>query len=219
MSSVSVSILLSASDDMPKSRVLTLLLLLGALWTVTPSWKLHKSKWRVKGEIVDGAKARGTSGHSWFYEIPLHASYVPLRPTVAPLLQHEVFTAATHYPRMNIAADWMPLHELIEHKVTARKRPLIKNCEMEPLNASDETIPLFPNQLVKLGHHIKDKQLQRPKSGKMVHGGCYASASKSGMASFSVFQFTRGSRKVCSDQVIHMTFTTCHVTCDTAKMY
>lgn len=59
---------------------------------------------------------------------------------------------------------------------------------MEPLNASDETIPLFPNQLVKLGHHIKDKQLQRPKSGKMVHKGCYASAGQSGTASFSVFQ-------------------------------
>lgn len=69
----------------------------------------------------------------------------------------------------------MPLHELIEHRVTA-SADLDQNCGMEPLNASNETIPLFPNQLVKLGHQIKDKQLKRPKSDQIVHEEYYASA-------------------------------------------
>lgn len=47
----------------------------------------------------------------------------------------------------------MPLRELIEQKVTAGTGPL--KTEMEPLDASDETIPLFPNQLVKLGRQVK----------------------------------------------------------------
>lgn len=106
-----VSILLSASDDMSKSRVLRVDYFLEGH---------SKLKWGVMGEILAKAKVWGTSGHSWFYEIPLNASYIPLRPTVAPLLQHTVFTAATHYQRMNITSVWMPLHELIEQKVTSK---------------------------------------------------------------------------------------------------
>lgn len=59
---------------------------------------------------------------------------------------------------------------------------------MEPLNASNETVSFFPNQLVKLVHQIKDEQLQKPKSNKMLHEGCYACAGQSGTASFSVVQ-------------------------------
>ena len=54
---------------------------------------------------------------------------------------------------------------------------MINTVKWSPLNASDETIPFFPNQLVKLGHHIKDKQLRRPTSDKMVHKDSYASVS------------------------------------------
>lgn len=79
-----------------------------------------RPNWRVEGGIFNKAKVWGTSGHCWFYEIPLNAPYIPLWPTAAPLLQHKVFTAATHYQRMNITPVWMPLHELIEQKVTAR---------------------------------------------------------------------------------------------------
>lgn len=123
-----------------------------------------KSKWKTK------SKMWSRSGHSWVNKISLNVTHThtQLWASTAPLLLHKVFTAATHYQRTNLTPVWMPLHELIAHKVTAGTG-LDQNCEMEPLNASNETIPFFPNQLLKLGHQIKDKQLQRPNSDKIVH--------------------------------------------------
>lgn len=62
----------------------------------------------------------------------------------------------------------------------SKEMPLIKTVKWSLLNANDETIPFSLNQLVKLGHHIKEKQLQRPKSDKLVQGGSCASARQNG---------------------------------------
>lgn len=91
----------------------------------------------------------------------------------------------------------MPLHELIVQRVTAKTGLWSKQNEMELLNASDETIPLFPNQLAELGHRIKEKQLERLRSDKTLDERCYAS----GMASFLGFpgtmwvEWPQGSKK------------------------
>lgn len=146
------SILLLASDDMSKSKELVLrlfvvpCLLKGHLkLSATASWS--EGLWE---RVWTKPKREALLGTVDFFEIPLNASYIPPQPTFAPLLQHKVLTDATHYQRMNLTPVWVPLHELIEQKVTAR---------MELLIANGETIPFFPNHVGKLGHHTEDKQL------------------------------------------------------------
>lgn len=166
--------------SMPSSRMLII--------TLFPALPLKShSTLRVKGENQNQPKCGVLLG-----------PHIPLWPTVTPLLQHMVLTAATHYQQMknDSSSDATPWAHGAESDSENRPFDQSEN-EMELLNASDETIPLFPNQLVKLGHRIKEKQLERPKSDKTLDEGCYAS----GMASFFGFpgtiwiEWPQGSRK------------------------
>lgn len=197
-------------DDTFKSMVLILPLLLVPFFLEGCSKfkdTLSKSE-SLKERFWTKPKMWGSPGHSWLYKISLNATHIRLRATTAPLVLHKVFTAATaatHYQRMNITPVWMPLHELIAHKVTA-STGLDQNCEMEPLNASNETIPFFPNLLLKLGHQIKDKQLQRPKSDKIVHKEYYASSGQ-WHGSFFIFLWilwSQGRRNVIYDMSYYL---------------
>lgn len=140
-------------------------------------------------------------------------------PTDTPLLQYMVLTAATHYQQMknDSSSDATPWAHSAESDSENRPFDQSEN-EMELLNASDETIPLFPNQLVKLGHRIKEKQLERPESDKTLDERCYAS----GMASFFGFpgtmwiEWPQGSRKQSLPLKQLMSYMTCQITCDRA---
>lgn len=102
-------LLLSAFDDMLKSRVVIL-----PLFLVASSLEGHP-----KLRASPKPKCRALLGRVDFMKSYLmhHTSH---NNPLFPLLQHKVFTANTHYQRMNITAVWMPLHELIEERVTAR---------------------------------------------------------------------------------------------------
>lgn len=103
-----------------------------------------------------------TYGHSCFYEISLNASYIPHQPTVSSFAALGIHSCHSlpedeHNGSLD-ASPWAHRGEC-----DSKNRPLIKTVKWSPFIASDETLSFFPNQFVILGHHVKDKQLQRPK--------------------------------------------------------
>lgn len=138
------------------------------------------------------------------------ASYIQIRPTVIHFFQHKLFAAATYYQRMNLTKIWMPLHELTEPKETGR--PLIKTVKWSLLMPAMRQFPFSQINYCKLGHQIKDRQLQRPRNDKMVHDGCYASSGRRGMFfSFPAIHWSQKTwKQLCSNQVANMAYLTCH---------
>lgn len=106
---------------------------------------------------------------------------------------------------------WMPLHELIEPKETGR--PLIRTVKWSLLMPAMRQFPFSQINYCKLGHQIKDRQLQRPRSDKMPHEGCYASSGQSD--TFFSFPGTHWSEKrwkpLCSNQVVNVAYLTSHI--------
>lgn len=106
---------------------------------------------------------------------------------------------------------WMPLHELIEPKETGR--PLIRTVKWSLLMPAMRQFPFSQINYCQLGHQIKDRQLQRPRSDKMPHEGCYASSGQSD--TFFSFQGTHWSEKrwkpLCSNKVVNVAYLTSHI--------
>lgn len=135
------------------------------------------------------------------------------RPTVALLLQHKVITAATHYQRMknNSSLDATPWAHRAESD--SRNRPF-ENWNGAPRCQRWDNSP-FPKSISEIGASSqKDKQLQEPKSDKLLHEGSYASAvlSCGGIACFFL-QFSGGFVK-SENSVFHLgnvTYMTCHI--------
>lgn len=134
---------------------------------------------------------------------------------------------STRYSQLPLITRGWTEHQFGCHSMSSSsrkwqyERAFHRNCEIEPLFASNETIPFSPNQLVNLGHHLKDEQLRRPQGDKMVRKGCYVSVRWSGTTSCFFFSspgtlWIQGAEKVCSNQVSNMAYL--EVTCRTAKL-
>lgn len=74
---------------------------------------------RLGKEFCTKPKHEALLGTLDFMRSYLMPSHIQLWTTVAPLLQRKVFTAAIHYCRVNLTADWMWLHELTKSNMTA----------------------------------------------------------------------------------------------------
>lgn len=134
-------------------------------------------------------------GHFWAQLIFIKTQWMHHTSHHDPLLP---LYCSTRYSQLPLITRGWTEHQFGCHSMSSSsrkwqyERAFHRNGEMEPLLASDETIPFSPNQLVNLGHHLKDEQLRRPQSDKMVRKGCYVSVRWSGTTSF-FFQFSRDS--------------------------
>lgn len=191
LSSVSFSWFYFVADDMSKSKELVLRLFIvpcllkgHSKLSATASWS--EGFWE---RVWTKPKREALLGTVDFFEIPLNASYIPPQPTFAPLLQHKVLTAATHYQRMNLTPVWMPLHELIVQKVTARIGLWSKQWNGAPYCQRWDN-SLFPKSRRETGASYRRQAAVEATEWQNDPHGCYVMLVR---VARQVFQFSRDS--------------------------
>lgn len=157
------------------------------------------------GQILDQA-VWGTFGHSWFYEIPLNASYIPLRPTVSPFNAAQGIHSCHSLPEdeHNSNLDATPWAHRAESD--SKNKPLIKMVKWSPLMPTMTQFP-FPKSISKIGASYQRQAAAEATEWQNGPLGmlCRCQSEWHGK-SFSSLGLCEFSAEVCSNQVINMTY-------------